>query len=294
MAYIGKQPSVNRLKLQPQSADPSNPEEGDVFYSDGTSRTKGAYQYIASNWVSMEPSTASDTAQTSNYTALITDEYIRCDASSAAFTVTLYAAASNAGRRLTIIKTDSSSNQVTIDPNASETINGAATFKLNSQNESVTLECNGTNWQIAGRYIDSSTKSTSVNWSGTGGTATCFYQRVGDVARFNIHVAITGSVGGSPSRVNIPGFIPDTAKFPGSGTLHEVKGKARFRDASGDQKEGSVTYDATVSGNIEFRIEVDDSGDGSMRSITPTVPFTWASGDEISLFAEIPIEDWEG
>ena len=38
------------LNLDPQSADPSTPAEGDQFYSDGTSRAKGMWQYKDGNW----------------------------------------------------------------------------------------------------------------------------------------------------------------------------------------------------------------------------------------------------
>ena len=38
------------LNLAPQSSDPSNPAEGDIFCSDGTSRAAGYWQYINSAW----------------------------------------------------------------------------------------------------------------------------------------------------------------------------------------------------------------------------------------------------
>ena len=45
MSFIGKQPTLNRTKYTPLSADPTNPTEGDVFYSDGTSRSEGLWVY---------------------------------------------------------------------------------------------------------------------------------------------------------------------------------------------------------------------------------------------------------
>ena len=48
-----------------------------------------------------DPVTAQKTA---NYTATTSDNFIPCDATSAAFTITLYAASGNAGRRLIIKK----------------------------------------------------------------------------------------------------------------------------------------------------------------------------------------------
>jgi hypothetical protein len=40
----------NSINLKPQSGDPSNPAEGDVFRSDGTSRTKGLWEYKDNVW----------------------------------------------------------------------------------------------------------------------------------------------------------------------------------------------------------------------------------------------------
>jgi len=50
LSYIGKQPKLNRTKYTPLSADPSNPAQGDVFYSDGTARPEGLWTYNGSAW----------------------------------------------------------------------------------------------------------------------------------------------------------------------------------------------------------------------------------------------------
>ena len=71
------------------------------------------------------------------------------DATSGAITVNLLAAATAAdGFQITIKKTDSSSNDVTIDGNASETIDGSTTLVLDGENNSVTLVCDGSNWFV--------------------------------------------------------------------------------------------------------------------------------------------------
>lgn len=51
MSFIGDSPKVQRLKANPQSADPSNPVQGDLQYADGTVRTEGVWQYDGSNWI---------------------------------------------------------------------------------------------------------------------------------------------------------------------------------------------------------------------------------------------------
>lgn len=87
----------------------------------------------------------------SPYTALAgsgDSALITCNATSGAITVNLFAASGNAGRRLTIKKTDASANAVTIDGNASETIDGALTLILSLRYEDAVLECDGSNWQV--------------------------------------------------------------------------------------------------------------------------------------------------
>ena len=51
MAFIGRNVEVNTNTLTPQSADPTVPTEGMLFYADGTSRPEGVYVYKNGNWV---------------------------------------------------------------------------------------------------------------------------------------------------------------------------------------------------------------------------------------------------
>ena len=52
------------------------------------------------------------------------------------------------GRIITVMKADAGAGSVTLDPNASETINGAATVSLASQYHYRTLVSNGTEWFV--------------------------------------------------------------------------------------------------------------------------------------------------
>lgn len=87
-------------------------------------------------------------AKTANYTATANDGSIECDATGGAITITLPAASGTGGRIFAIKKTDSSGNAVTIDANASETIDGATTISLASQYSTAIIQCNtaGTAW----------------------------------------------------------------------------------------------------------------------------------------------------
>lgn len=84
--------------------------------------------------------------KTAAYTIVEGDDFVPCDATGAAFTVTLPPADRFVGLEFTIKKVDASVNVVTIDGNAAETIDGAATVPLAAQWESRTVISNGSNW----------------------------------------------------------------------------------------------------------------------------------------------------
>lgn len=87
-----------------------------------------------------------------DYTILDTDNIIEFDATGGAVTGTLPTAVGIAGKKLFIVKTDSSTNAVTIDGNLSEFINGNLTWQLISKNDGVKLRSNGANWFIDGFF----------------------------------------------------------------------------------------------------------------------------------------------
>jgi hypothetical protein len=67
---------------------------------------------------------------------------------SGSFTITLPAASSNSRRTYYIKKTNSSENEITIDGNGAETIDGVITKKLYVQYDAVRIVCDGSNWHI--------------------------------------------------------------------------------------------------------------------------------------------------
>lgn len=89
-------------------------------------------------------------SKTNNYTATGRDRTILVDTTAGARTITLPAAAGVKHLRITIKKTDSSGNAVTIDGDGSETIDGATTQSLASQYDAMTVQSDGSNWHIIG------------------------------------------------------------------------------------------------------------------------------------------------
>lgn len=127
---------------------------GDIIYSSaGTTASRlaigsaGHVLTVSSGlpaWQAVTVSPTAVTQQSANYTALTSDEHIECTANT--FTVTLYAVASNSGRKLTISNTGT--GVITIDPNAAETFNDGTSVKYLSQDQSVDLQCNGAEWIV--------------------------------------------------------------------------------------------------------------------------------------------------
>lgn len=101
------------------------------------------------------------------------DVLIKCDASAGSFSVIAYTAVGNAGSRITIKKTDSSTNTCILDGNATETIDGSLTATIYGQYEVLTVESDGTNWQRVVRNVDLNlTRPTLTNFRETKATGT--------------------------------------------------------------------------------------------------------------------------
>lgn len=87
------------------------------------------------------------TTKTANYTATDTDVIILCDTTSASITITLPAASGRAGKIYVIHRKAGTTNSITIDPNAAETIDGVATITVpTAAGSSKWIFCDGTSW----------------------------------------------------------------------------------------------------------------------------------------------------
>lgn len=82
-----------------------------------------------------------------NTSAALTDGTIRVDTTSGNVTLTLPAASTATGH-LFRIKKVSAANTLIIDANANETIDGSLTASINENNQSLTIQSNGTSWDI--------------------------------------------------------------------------------------------------------------------------------------------------
>jgi hypothetical protein len=91
------------------------------------------------------------TALSANTTLDATHDHIAATAGAGGITLTLPAAASSNGFIYTIKKVDSAVGVVTVDGNASETIDGSLTYLLSNQYQFVTISCDGSTWHVTSR-----------------------------------------------------------------------------------------------------------------------------------------------
>lgn len=78
------------------------------------------------------------------------DIYLEVDTQAGAVEVDLPSAANMPGRRITVVRAGTGTNAITLDQNGSEEINGSATANtdLDAALDTLTLQSNGTGWQI--------------------------------------------------------------------------------------------------------------------------------------------------
>jgi uncharacterized protein (TIGR02145 family) len=93
------------------------------------------------------------------------------------YTVTLPAAASNTGRVYSIKNIDSDCDDITIDGNSTETIDGSETYVLDSYNNVVRIISDGSNWFIINENTfacaaDFTCGTSDVTWTYNGGSVT--------------------------------------------------------------------------------------------------------------------------
>jgi hypothetical protein len=127
-----------------------------------SSKTQGSDATIASKneWNAVHRTKT--TALSANTTLDSTHDAILATAGAGGITLTLPAAASNAGRTYRIIKVDSAAGAVTIDANASETINGDLTYALKRQYELIEIVCDGSNWLVSDVRVGFSIASQTI------------------------------------------------------------------------------------------------------------------------------------
>lgn len=234
------------------------------------------------------PSNLTVVTKTTTYTATTSDDVILVDSTSGAFTVTLYAASGNAGAKLTFIKISSDTNAVTIDGNASETINGNTTTTVDTQYEKLTLVCDGTNWLVDERKSD--TAYVSFTPTGAWSTNTTYagkWRRLGDSMQIEVSVTTSGAPDSANLTVNVPsGYTIDTAKVSANTVFRNQYGVALLDG-------GSRVYTGNAAYSSASDIGLNHSESGNFGTVNQAAPFTFGAGNGAYFNAIVPISGWK-
>ncbi len=225
--------------------------------------------------------------KTAGYTALVTDAFINC--STNILTITLYPASGNAGKILVIKKTDTDITKIiTIDGNASETIDGALTTTLNTVGEAVTLFCDGANWMIMSRVIPKVWTSYTGTITGTviaGSISytsnTLYWAREGPdvLIQGNIRVNVVTTAPTGASYINLPANITTAAQASSSDAGRGPWGTASVRWAAVSTHINWLTITAPNTSSMVFA-----TGAG--------VTAVLANADEIKVNIKVPATGW--
>jgi len=112
--------------------------------------TVNASNYYIDGVVGLTTSLKSLTTKTAAYTTVLADDVVLSDTTSTAFTITLGTAAVSAGKQQTIKDSggNANTNNITIETEASETIDGASSSSIATNYGSLTVISDGTHWFI--------------------------------------------------------------------------------------------------------------------------------------------------
>jgi len=117
------------------------------FYVDGTNNEIGVNTSTPASGLEVNTSMGLKVTTITSATTLDqTHNVVLCN--TGAYTVTLPAAASNTGKVYYIKNIDSDGDNINIDGNGSETINGATTYVLHSYNDGIRIVSDGTGWHV--------------------------------------------------------------------------------------------------------------------------------------------------
>jgi hypothetical protein len=246
----------------------------DIAAAAAIARTKLGYESVVS--------------KTANYTLTSSDDTVTGDSSGGTFTLTLPTAVGISGKIFRLKKTDTSLTAISIATTSAQTIDGVTTSSLNTLNECLIVQSNGSNYVVLERRIPavwtSFTPSTSQGF-GTISNNELMYLRVGQC--MSIQGKFTaGTVAASEARIGLPtGITSASTTYIPSIRLCGHTATTQANQVESILIEPSVTY-------VTFGREL-WSGAGTAPITKANTNDFIASSDTVMLWAmNIPISGW--
>jgi hypothetical protein len=221
------------------------------------------------------PRSQTMTAYTADHAATAADGTMLVSAAAGPVTITLPDATAVIGKAFTIKRTDTTyTNSITVATVLSQTIDGAATYTaLYVQYAYVTVQSDGTNWQVTGVSLPGPWISFSTTWSGSlgapaigNGSIQSTYMRAGKWVSFRINLTwgSTTTAGSGAYGFTLP--VAPIADQACAAVVVDSNVSTRYACT------GWLTNGAGV-----FRILTG----GGAAGISGTVPMTFATSDQI-------------
>jgi hypothetical protein len=237
--------------------------------------------------------------KTANYTATASDKLILCDTSGGAFTITLPTAVGISGTTLFIKKTSSDFSLLTIEPDGSETIDGHGNRNLATQNETIEIVSDGTNWHVLRRHIPSVLTSFSMSITATTSNPTknatdetASWRRDRDCMEifYTYRSNAAGAAGSGTYLFGIPNSrVIDTTKIQAtSSAFRGYCGGASIGNNSANYVAYVRAYDTT-----NLSIYYDQTAATSVALGSGNVSLGIANTVVYSFYAKVPIVGWE-
>jgi hypothetical protein len=222
-----------------------------------------------------------------------TDEEVQCFTPSAGITVKLDNTF-RAGQKVTIVNEGTAEINLTAnDDSVIATVYRKTSYQCMAKSAAAAATASWLGLTfIASPWIPF---TASGSWS-TNTTYTAAYMREGQM--MNVSVALTFA--GAPTSTTLTLNVPlsktihqdtDSMIITSTGRMTPL-GIAQFKDATDTTwyKSGLVLHNSTSSVGISH--EDDGAGAVENRFISQAIPFTWASGDELTAVYRIPIVGW--
>lgn len=236
-------------------------------------------------------------SQTTSYNIEVKDQIIPIDSTSGALTFFLPPAAYFRGQALTLTKTSSDVNAITIDGFGSETIDGLTTRKLATQYEVWKLVSDGSNWfSVEHRATTpwSTTPLFTVSSLGTTSNSSIWSRRAGDTMWVKGFIT-SGTVAATTFSVNLPtGYQLDPTKIVQSG-FSQVVGSG-YRVVSGGSiypTTGGGPYPLFSDGSSATAIFLATSGSSQTAMSKGVGTAFFANGDSFTFEMGIPVSGWD-
>lgn len=124
------------------------------------------------------------------------------------------------------------------------------------------------------------------SWT-TNTTYTGLYRKIGDTIEVQVLVDLSGAPASGNLTIDLPaGFTADTSKLINGATVHQTVGDGYLLDNATSENPLFVRFNSTT--NVEVLSFVTGTPI-TFGLITPTTPFTFASGDQIQVKFSIPV-----